>query len=149
MRAPRGRGPVLARGAQRGRADRRAVYRALRSKKVSRAKARRWRRWYVRALRAHRRLRGARRDQLGYVIDSVEALALRGRLSPTRMPAAFTQLERNRRYWPSLPYPGSGDQVSFRGSELLYQYFPGQRTAAASALHLQEGQPHARRLRAR
>ena len=80
----------------------------------------------MRALRAHRRLRGARRDQLGYVIDSVEALALRGRLTPTRMPAAFTQLERNRRYWPSLPYPGSGDQVSFRGSQLLYQYFPGR-----------------------
>jgi D-glucuronyl C5-epimerase C-terminus len=42
------------------------------------------------------------------------------------MPAAFVQLERNRRYWRSLPYPGVGDQVSFRGSELLYQYFPGE-----------------------
>jgi hypothetical protein len=108
------------------RADRRAVFRALRNRKLVRAKARRWRRGYVRSVRTYRRLSGARRDQLGYVIDSVEALALAGRLSRTRMPAAFVQLERNRRYWRSLPYPASGDQVSFRGSQILYQYFPGR-----------------------
>ena len=66
------------------------------------------------------------RDQLGYVIDSVEALALSRGWGSTRMPAAFVQLDRNRRYWRSLPYPGAGDQVSFRGSEVLYQYFPGE-----------------------
>jgi hypothetical protein len=108
------------------RADRRAVLRALRSRKLNRAKARRWRRWYIKSLRTYGHLSGARRAQLGYVIDSVEALALGGRLSPTRMPTAFVQLERNRRYWRSLPYPASGDQVSFRGSQILYQYFPGR-----------------------
>src|SRR5215207_2066281 len=112
------------------RADRRAVYSALTraqsSKRIGSGSYRRWRRWYVNALRTYRRLRGARRDQLGYVIDSVEALALAGKLTATRMPGAFVQLERNRRYWPSLPYPGVGDQVSFRGSQILYQYFPGQ-----------------------
>jgi hypothetical protein len=115
---------------RKGRADRRAVYRALvrsqRRNRIETADYRRWRRWYVRAVRTYRRLRGARREQLGYVIDSVEALALSRRLTPTRMPAAFVQLERNRRYWRSLPYPGVGDQVSFRGSEVLYQYFPGE-----------------------
>ncbi|MGH2762847.1 MAG: D-glucuronyl C5-epimerase family protein, partial [Thermoleophilaceae bacterium] len=114
----------------RPRADRRAVYRTLkrarRSRRISRREYRRWRRWYVRAIRTHRRLRGARRNQLGYVIDSVEALATSRRLGVTRMPAAFVQLDRNRRYWRSLPYPGVGDQVSFRGSEILYQYFPGE-----------------------
>ena len=78
------------------------------------------------ALRTYRRLSGARRDQLGYVIDSVEALALGRRLTPTRMPGAFAQLERNRRYWRSLPFPASKDQVSFRGSQVLYQYYPGR-----------------------
>jgi hypothetical protein len=115
-----------ARAASSSRADRRAVMRALRSRKLGSANARRWRRWYGRSLRTYRGLAGARRQQLGYVIDSVEALALGGRLSRTRMPAAFVQLERNRRYWRSLPYPASGDQVSFRGSEILYQYFPGE-----------------------
>ena len=114
----------------RKRADRRAVYGALkraeRSKRIDSASYRRWRAAYVRALRTYRRLRGARRDQLGYVIDSVEALALSRRLGATRMPAAFVQLDRNRRYWRSLPYPGTADQVSFKGSEVLYQYFPGQ-----------------------
>jgi D-glucuronyl C5-epimerase C-terminus len=118
-----------ARAAAPRRADRRAVYRtldrSLRRKRIEQVDHRRWRRWYVRSLRTYRGLRGARRAQLGYVIDSVEALALSRRLSPTRMPAAFVQLERNRRYWRSLPYPGVGDQVSFRGSEVLYQYFPG------------------------
>jgi hypothetical protein len=119
-----------ARGAAPRRADRRAVYSALsrgvRRQRIEQGDYRRWRRWYVRAQRTYRGLRGARRTQLGYVIDSVEALALSRRLTPTRMPAAFVQLDRNRRYWRSLPYPGVGDQVSFRGSEILYQYFPGQ-----------------------
>jgi D-glucuronyl C5-epimerase C-terminus len=111
------------------RADRRAVYRAL--ERVQRRGAdegvvRGWRTSYVRSLRTYKKLRGARQDQLGYVIDSVEALALGKRLGVSRMPAAFVQLERNRRYWRSLPYPGAGDQVSFKGSEILYQYFPGE-----------------------
>ena len=114
-----------ARAAAGVRVDRRAVFRALRGT-PDKGAARRWRRGYVTSLNPYRRLAGARRQQLGYVIDSVEALALGGRLSRTRMPAAFVQLERNRRYWRSLPYPAVGDQVSFRGSEILYQYFPGQ-----------------------
>ncbi len=119
-----------ARGSAKRRADRRAVYatliRAQRAKHISRASYKRWRVWYVRALRTYKRLRGARREQLGYVIDSVEALALARILSPTRMPAAFAQLDRNRRYWRSLPFPAARDQVSFKGSEVLYVYFPGQ-----------------------
>jgi hypothetical protein len=119
-----------ARGSARQRADRRAVYgalkRALRSKRISSASYRRWRRWYVGALRTYRLLPGARRDQLGYVIDSVEALALQNALSPTRMPGAFVQLDRNRRYWRSLPFPAARDQVSFKGSQVLYVYFPGE-----------------------
>jgi hypothetical protein len=81
---------------------------------------------YVRSIRTLRRLRGARAAQLRYVLTSVESLALRRRLTRTRMPAAFLQLERNRQYWPRMPYPAVGDQVSFRGSQLLYQYFAGE-----------------------
>jgi len=80
----------------------------------------------VKSIRTYRKLRGARREQLGYVIDAVEGLALRDMLSPTRMPAAFSQLERNRRYWPKLPYPAPRDQVSFKGSEVVYVFFPGE-----------------------
>src|SRR5215207_2048042 len=109
---------------------RRAVFSALRKelrqKHIKRSAYRRWRATYVRSARTLRRLSGARATQLRYVLTSVESLALRRRLGATRMPVAFLQLERNRQYWPSLPYPAAGDQVSFRGSEILFQYFAGE-----------------------
>jgi D-glucuronyl C5-epimerase C-terminus len=110
--------------------SRRAVYRALRTelrrKHIKRSQYRRWRATYVRSLRTLRHLRGARATQLRYVVTSVESLALRRLLIPSRMPAVFLQLERNRQYWPRMPYPAVGDQVSFKGSQLLYQYFAGE-----------------------
>jgi hypothetical protein len=109
---------------------RRAVYaalrRELRRKQIKTSNYRRWRGAFVRAQRTLRRLSGARRSQLLYVANSVEALALSRRLTPTRMPVAFLQLERNRQYWRRLPYPATGAQVSFRGSQILFQYFPGE-----------------------
>jgi hypothetical protein len=112
------------------RSGRRAVYSALRKelrrKHIRRSSYRRWRATYVRSLRTLRRLGGARAAQLRYVLTSVESLALRRRLGATRMPVAFLQLERNRQYWPRKPYPAPGDQVSFRGSEILFQYFAGE-----------------------
>jgi D-glucuronyl C5-epimerase C-terminus len=103
-----------------------ALRRELRRKHIKRVDYRRWRATYVRAVRTLRRLRGARATQLRYVLSSVESLALRRRLGASRMPVAFLQLERNRQYWPRLPYPAPGDQVSFRGSEILFQYFSGE-----------------------
>ena len=109
---------------------RRAVYAALRKqlrrKSIARSQYRRWRATYVRSIRALRRLRGARATQLRYVLTSVESLALRRRLGASRMPVVFLNLERNRQYWRRLPYPAPGDQVSFRGSEILFQYFAGE-----------------------
>jgi len=109
---------------------RRAVYAALRReltrKHIAKSDYRRWRTTFVRSIRTLRRLRGARRAQLSYVLSSVESLALRRRLIASRMPAVFLQLARNRQYWPHMPYPAVGDQVSFKGSELLYQYFAGE-----------------------
>jgi hypothetical protein len=108
------------------RAVRRALAKAVRQKRVGRISGRRWARRYIAARRTALRLRGARRAQLAYVIGSVERLATSGRLTASRMPVAFLQLERNRAYWRSLPYPAAGDQVSFAGSEVLFQYFPGR-----------------------
>ncbi len=104
----------------------RALRRAVNKDAIATSDRRRWRRTYVRGVRALRSLSGARDTQLRYVVDSVEALALGGLLSPSRMPAAFLQIRRNRQYWRRLRYPAAGDQVSFRGSEILFQYFPGE-----------------------
>jgi hypothetical protein len=133
---PGARGPLASAASAGARArassarGRRAVYAALRHdlrrKKITSTDYRRWRRSFVGAQRALGRLSGARDTQLRYVAGSVEALALGGRLTPSRMPAAFLQLERNRQYWLRLPYPTTGAQVSFRGSQILFQYFPGE-----------------------
>jgi D-glucuronyl C5-epimerase C-terminus len=103
-----------------------ALRRARRAGAVSGTAYHRYRRAYARARSTWRRLRGARRTQLGYLIASLERMARQRRLLSTRLPALFLQLERNTRYWRSLPYPRSGDQVSFRGSEILFQYYPGR-----------------------
>ena len=86
----------------------------------------RYRRTYRRGRATLGRLSGARRRELGYVVRSVERVALAGRLTATRMPSIFLQLRRNSAYWPNKPFPATGDQLTFRGSELLYQYFPGR-----------------------
>jgi hypothetical protein len=121
---------VAARARASTRRGRTAVYaalrRELRRKHIKRADYRRWRTTYVRSVRTLRRLRGARATQLRYVLTSVESLALRRLLIASRMPASFLQLERNRQYWPRMPYPASRDEVTFKGSQLLFVYFPGE-----------------------
>ena len=42
------------------------------------------------------------------------------------MPAAFLQLRRNTQYWPRMPYPAVGDQITFRGSQILFQHYSGE-----------------------
>jgi hypothetical protein len=125
-RATVGRASRVRRPSRGERAVTRALRRALRKRRIERPDYVRWRRGQRRARLTLRRLRGSRRAQLANVLASVERLALSGQLIPSRMPVAFLQLARNRQYWRSLPYPASGDRVSFRGSELLFQYFPGR-----------------------
>lgn len=85
-----------------------------------------YRRDYAKARSTLARLRGARKVQLGYVVGSVERLALTRKLGVTRMPAAFLQLRRNTQYWPRMPFPAVKDQISFRGSQILFQYYAGE-----------------------
>jgi hypothetical protein len=103
-----------------------AVGRALRRARITRSERASYRRAYSGARSTLRRLRGARRTELGYVVRSLEGIAAAGRLTTSRLPALFLQLRRNRAYWRSKPFPAAGDQISFRGSELLFQYFPGR-----------------------
>jgi len=104
----------------------RALRRAVQSHAISRSDHSRYRRIYGRARAILGRLAGARRRELGYVVGSVERIALARQLTPSRMPGVFLQLRRNSVYWPSKTFPAEGDQITFRGSELLFQYFPGR-----------------------
>lgn len=108
----------------------RAVLRSLliayRARKISLARYRGYVRDYKRARWVRRRLRGARGAQLGYVIASTEGIALRKWLTSSRLGSVFLTLQRNTQYWPRQPYPAAKDQITFRGSEILFQYYPGR-----------------------
>jgi len=108
----------------------RAVARALKRARVRNAMTpadyAAYRRTYAGARSTARRLRGARKTELSYVLRSLERIALARRLTASRIPALFLQLRRNRSYWASKPFPADGDQVTFRGSEILFEYFSGR-----------------------
>jgi D-glucuronyl C5-epimerase-like protein len=108
----------------------RAVLRSLllarRTRKISAASYRRYVRDYRKARSVRRRLRGARGSQLGYVIASIESIALRKRLTSSRLASVFLTLRRNTQYWPRMRFPAAKDQLTFRGSQILFQYYPGR-----------------------
>ena len=124
---PAGRGRVQApRASAAARTTvKKALKRALEAGEITAAERRAWRRAYKRALRTRANLTGARRTQLSSVIKTLRGIARAGQLDASRMPALFLQLERNTEYWPSGPYPASGQRVSFAGSRLIFQYYPG------------------------
>jgi D-glucuronyl C5-epimerase-like protein len=73
-----------------------------------------------------KKLSGTRKVELGGVIRDLDAMAARGSLSePTRLPALFLTLQRNREYWASQPLLAAGARISFPGSELVFQLYPG------------------------
>ena len=103
-----------------------ALRRALEAGEITAEQRAEWRRAYNRALRTRADLSGARRNQLSSVIETLEAIARSDQLDASRMPALFLQLQRNTEYWPGRPYPVSGQRISFAGSSLIFQYYPGQ-----------------------
>jgi hypothetical protein len=73
-----------------------------------------------------RKLSGTRAAELGAVMANVEAMAANGLFTPSRLPVVFTTLERNRQWWTTERLPGADQRVSFRGSRLVWEYYPGQ-----------------------
>jgi hypothetical protein len=118
--------PLARTSSKRGRrATSRALRRAYARRAISRASYRRYRQIVDGARRTRKRLKGARGRELGNAIALVDGMALRRRLTPSRMPAVFLILRRNSQYWPRLPFPRDRDHVSFRGSRLLFEYYAG------------------------
>jgi D-glucuronyl C5-epimerase C-terminus len=78
------------------------------------------------ALASEKRLRGTRRTELEAVVQNLHNIAALGGLTPSRLPALFETLDRNRQWWTTGPLLASGQRVEFSGSELVWQYYPGQ-----------------------
>jgi hypothetical protein len=81
---------------------------------------------YDTARRTLRRLSGYRRAQLHAVLANVDAAASGGLFLPSRLPALFLTLQRNRAWWAAAPIPAPGQRMTFAGSRIVWQHYPGQ-----------------------
>jgi D-glucuronyl C5-epimerase C-terminus len=78
------------------------------------------------AERALTRLRGSRWTELAAVLTNLHDMAVAGQMTPSRLPALFLTLESNRRWWTTGPLLSSGQRVELSGSDLVWEYYPGQ-----------------------
>jgi hypothetical protein len=78
------------------------------------------------ALNAERRLSGTRAKELGAVIAILHGIAAAGLLTPSRLPVLFLTLDRNRSWWTTGRLLSYGQRVQFAGSQLVWEYYPGQ-----------------------
>jgi hypothetical protein len=121
-----------------------AIDQARRQGTITGAEAVRYRHSYAAAGTALRGLHGRNRRELGSVLSVLNGIAARGKLSGSRMPALFLQLDRNRQFWHGKPnFPArpdlapdpctrppsnnpAGARIVFEGDPLVFQYYPGQ-----------------------
>jgi len=81
---------------------------------------------YVAAVNSLKKLSGTRRSELGVVVANVRAIAAAGGFIPSRLPALFLTLERNRTWWTTGSLLASRVRISFSGSKLVWEYYSGQ-----------------------
>jgi D-glucuronyl C5-epimerase C-terminus len=81
---------------------------------------------FIRALTSEKRLKGTRRTELAAVTETMHQIAASRKLTPSRLPALFLTLNGNRQWWTSGPLLAAGQRVEFPGSQLVWEYYPGQ-----------------------
>jgi hypothetical protein len=87
---------------------------------------------YTKARSVVRHLPASRKRELRGAMSVVEGLVKRDALPGARMPAAFTQLERNVEWWTAHGPPASSaatgglPRVTFPGDPIVLQWYPGQ-----------------------
>ena len=81
---------------------------------------------YVAAVNSLKKLSGTRRAELGAVVANVRAIAAAGGFIPSRLPALFLTLERNRTWWTTGSLLASRVRITFPGSKLIWEYYSGQ-----------------------
>ena len=122
---PRALGPRARSAAARGPSVTAVLRRALARRAISRDQHDAYRALYREARATLRGVAGARRANLRRVVATLERVAREGELTTTRMPALFLILRRNAEYWPAQPIPAAGARVTFAGSPLVFQHYPG------------------------
>ncbi len=72
------------------------------------------------------RLSGQRRSELRAVIANFDRMARGGLATASRLPALTETLRRNAEWWTNGSSLSYGQRVGFKGSELVWQAYPGQ-----------------------
>jgi hypothetical protein len=103
-----------------------ALQRLQRSGAIEESAYRQYQGDYTAAKSSLRKLSGARRIELGAVLANVEAMAGAGQLIASRLPVVFLTLERNEQWWTTERLLAADQRVSFPGSRLVWEYYPGQ-----------------------
>jgi hypothetical protein len=93
---------------------------------ITAAQHRRYLTEFESALRTVKRLRGTRAAELEAVVETLHGIAARGQLWPSRLPELFLTLQRNIQWWTTGTLLSSGQRVEFAGSQLVWEYYPGQ-----------------------
>jgi D-glucuronyl C5-epimerase C-terminus/Bacterial Ig-like domain len=78
------------------------------------------------ALSADAHLTGTPAIELGAVIANVEQIASSGLLTSSRLAEVFLTVNRNVQWWTTGVIPASGQDVEFSGSQIVWEYYPGQ-----------------------
>jgi D-glucuronyl C5-epimerase C-terminus len=81
---------------------------------------------YDHALATEKKLRGTRRTELTAVTVTLHDIAASHQLTPSRLAALMATLAANQQWWTQGPLLASGQRVEFSGSELVWEYYPGQ-----------------------
>jgi hypothetical protein len=72
------------------------------------------------------RLTGTPSKELAAVIANVRQIAASGQLTASRLPEVFLTVSRNVQWWSTAVVPSSGEDVEFSGSQIVWEYYPGQ-----------------------
>jgi hypothetical protein len=78
------------------------------------------------ALGEIRALPPTRARELEAVVANIRNIASGGLLTASRLPALFLTLDRNRQWWRRGPLLSYGQRVEFAGSQLVWEFYPGQ-----------------------
>jgi D-glucuronyl C5-epimerase C-terminus len=78
------------------------------------------------ALTAQTSLTGTPAVELAAVIANVNQIAASGLLTSSRLAEVFLTVNRNVQWWTTGVVPASGQDVEFAGSQIVWEYYPGQ-----------------------
>jgi hypothetical protein len=78
------------------------------------------------AIAAEKHLSGVRKSELTDVTENIHQIAAEHELTASRLPVVVATLDANRRWWTTGALLASGARVEFSGSQLEWEYYPGQ-----------------------